>query len=63
MIKKIDTILNWILVALLLVAAGIGFFTETIIAIVWVGIFVAAIVVRMIINKKDSNIIKFKRKG
>lgn len=63
MIKKIDTVLNWILIVLLIVAALVGFFTEIAIAAAWVGIFIAAIIVRMICNKKDSNIIKFKRKG
>nr|DAH61371.1 MAG TPA: hypothetical protein [Caudoviricetes sp.] len=63
MIKKIDSFLNWTLVVLLLIAACIGFMTEIAIAAAWVGIFIAAIVVRMIVNKKDSNIIKFKRKG
>lgn len=58
MIKKIDTFLNWLLVALLIVAALIGFLTETVIAAVWVGVFIAALIVRLICEKKVS----FKRK-
>ena len=58
MIKKIDTFLNWLLVALLIVAALIGFLTETIIAAIWVGVFIAALIVRLICEKK----VNFKRK-
>ena len=58
MIKKIDTFLNWLLVALLIVATLIGFLTETVIAAAWVGVFIAALIVRLICEKKVS----FKRK-
>lgn len=58
MIKKIDELLNWILVALFIVAALIGFLTETVIAAAWVGVFIAALIVRLICEKK----VNFKRK-
>ena len=54
MIKKIDTFLNWLLFVLLIVAALIGFLTET----AWVGVFIAALIVRLICEKK----VNFKRK-
>lgn len=63
MIKKIDNALNWILVVLVIIAAVMGMVSIPALAIAVGAGFIAAVIVRMIINKKnDSNIIKFKRK-
>lgn len=63
MIKKIDSVLNWILVALFIALACCGCIAIPALAFSFVLVFIGGIVVRMVMNKKNnSNIIEFKRK-
>lgn len=62
MIKKIDNVLNWILVALFIALAFCGCVAIPALAFSFALVFVGAVIVRMVTKKKDSNIIEFKRK-
>lgn len=62
MIKKIDSILNWILVALFIALACCGCITIPALAFSFAIVFIIAVMARMAVKKKDSNIIEFKRK-
>lgn len=63
MIKKIDSILNWILVALFIALACCGGVAIPALAVSFAIVFIIAVIARMAVKKEqDSNIIDFKRK-
>lgn len=62
MIKKVNEVLNWILVILFIGLACCGCVAIPALAFSFAIVFIIAVIVKMIENKKESNIIKFKRK-
>lgn len=62
MIKKIDSILNWILIALFIALACCGGVAIPALAISFAIVFIIAVMARMAAKKENSNIIEFKRK-
>lgn len=62
MMKKIDELLNWILVALFIALACCGGVAIPALAVSFAIIFIIAVIARMAAKKEDNNIIEFKRK-
>lgn len=63
MIKKVNEVLNWILVILFIALAFCGCIGVPALAFSFAIVFIVAVIIKMIENKKEkSNVIKFKRK-
>lgn len=62
MIKKIDELLNWILVALFIALACCGGVAIPALAVSFAIVFIIAVMAGIAAKKENSNIIEFKRK-